>query len=475
LDRRWSKADSTHSPEGDEEPMGFRKSVMTFKSDAFGMGLATPDEPSIFQKEPKLGRSASQLPMSGYATHRLLLTLTDELEPMACAQYVFWTVVGFMVPCLAGGGRRWKHEIFRRNRNGTKWQAQAEITDRANISNAVEYLPVPASNAQDPPPLDYQMYLNYEIAPPPVPDRVTEIAFNVRRASSAVLRISPALESKECWDQLLFVSAALQLVASCWHLFNIATAGVNAWMFEGEILTLMWHWCRGSTAALAIHKKLHARWFSKLNNLSDKKNVQETVCGCCRIARTPSPVRLTASVPAVKSRVRPLLAWTYYERYNLEVGDDVRVVRWFHARQGCTGKISQISFSKRQRPQYAVDFRDAQVEVFSRSELILADDEKRSARIPVWLDRLTPVLMRVSVILWIATAVTLTAFGNTMCDDDGYIVLRMQAPSSREPLSDWLPGCVAFVQLLCISLELGARIIQWLMLACVTALCYAAM
>lgn len=410
------------------------------------------------------------IPVCAHTTHRLLLTLTDELDPMGCVQHMFWKFVGFMIPCLAGGGRRWMPQVFQRH--GKEWRLlQLKPDARKSIAPLSEYSPLPF---EETPPLEFEMFSNYENVSPPVADTVTEIAFNVRRATSAVLRISPAMESKECWDQLLFVSAAVQLLDSCWHLFNIIAWDMNAWLFEGEVLTFIWHWSRAATSTLAIHKKLHARWFAKLNHMDDKKHGKEIVCGYCRILRSPTPVRLIDGTPAVRSRVRPLLSWTYEERYTLEVEDVVKVVRWFHPKYGAVGKIMRASFDRKRR-QYRVDFGDESQEMFSSHDLQLVDDEVRSGRTPVWRDRLTPLIIKVSLGMWLSTALSLMAFGSAMCDGDGYILLRIQAPRSREAWSSWLPGCVAFVQLVCISLELGARTIQWLLIACATAVCYATM
>lgn len=123
--------------------------------------------------------------------------------------------------------------------------------------------------------------------------------------------------------------------------------------------------------------------------------------------------------------------------------------------------------------EHTVDFGDAQ-EVFSNIDLSLADEVACAGdREPIWHDRLTSWVVFSSVGLWMFSAFCLTVFYEGMSDEDGYIILRLQAPLEREPLSNQSLGFVILLQFSCIFLELSLRCVVWFFVAMATAFCYA--
>merc|ERR1719201_2548461 len=104
-------------------------------------------------------------------------------------------------------------------------------------------------------------------------------------------------------------------------------------LLGGEMLTFMWHWCRPAASALAIHKKMHARWFSEKHELTEVH--KDNFCHCLgQYLRTPTPVSLLTEATAMKSSIRPTFLFAWKKRHKLEKHDTVRVTRRFHAREG---------------------------------------------------------------------------------------------------------------------------------------------
>lgn len=371
-----------------------------------------------------------------------------------------------MIPCFAGGGRRWKPQHLKRE--GEDW---------IPVEKSAQAAQPRVSTGPDSDMVECDFYLNHDIVSAPVMDRAMETGFVVKRVTSAVLRIIPAQYYHECWDQLLLISAWVQLVASCWHLFWLITLSTYWLLFEGELLTLMWHWSRATSALLVIHKKMHARWFSDMHDLTSIH--REHLCGCLGyVLRSPTPVSLLIKATAVKTPTPPPFKSVYAECYKLQVRDSVRVTKFLHNRRGTIGTIlacdvgetTQLGFYRGEL--YTVDFGNF-TEQFSSVELSLVDEAKRSAQIPVWRDRLTPYVFLSLVICWLAGGICLILFSGFMSDKHGDIILRFQAPMEREPLSDWTLGFVLLVQLLCIFLETFFRFVVWLFIALTTAFCYA--
>merc|ERR1740117_1534375 len=113
-------------------------------------------------------------------------------------------------------------------------------------------------------------------------------------------------------------SAWVQLLASCWHLFWMVTLSTWAVLFEGEVLTFCWHWSRAVVAAVAIHKKMHARWFAAVHDLTSVNMEHLSGLKCLgAIRRTPSPVAFMTKTTAVKTATRPHLAFAYVECYDI--------------------------------------------------------------------------------------------------------------------------------------------------------------
>jgi len=464
-----SEVDFLVEMDGDKLPDDVRLRTRTRAGSVASRKSFEIEHDPMLNPQPKSRRKTTGTEVGMRTGSRVVLTLTDELEPMSCARSAFWAFLGFMLPCFAGGTRRWKPQYFwRRGDDWLRTETEHETHD------SYKELGVSTEDDSSGNTVDCEFYLEHDFVSPPVRDGPMETAFAIKGAKSAVMRIIPAEDTRECFDLLLLLSACVQLVASFWHLFWMFMPSSFALILEGEVLTLIYHWSRGATAALAIHKKMHAKWFSETHARKlikkDSANCSGRLCAHIACGRTPTPVSFLANATAVKTSLRPLFPFAYTERHRLETGDSVSVTRWFHRRRGMVGEI--VSSHEGARREHTVDFGDAQ-EVFLTHDLALADGVKKATLVPIWHDSMTRWILLTSMSIWIIAALCLTGFCEAMSDKDGFIMIRLQARPEQEPLSDWCLGSTILVQISCIVVELFIRFVMWFVISMITAICYA--
>lgn len=433
---------------------------------------------------------------------RLLLTLTDEPAAMGHGVFgsvrsAFWSAVGFIFPCLGRGMRRWKLRRFGWEADAWHEHPDEEQANADSVMNGAScgkgfgcgacgeglhskdgYVPGHTGREkQFDNFVEATTHLDFEPVKPPVRDSAMAIRFSVHRVRMAVLRIRPAQAGVECADVLLLLSATLQAASGAWHLLCLL---IRPWdvLFQGEILTFWLHYCRLASALLVVHKKVHAVWYTRVHQQQDvlpSQARQQPLCWCCFrfLRRTPAPVHLFASGPAMKTTEAPLLRFAYTKSCRLEAGDEVRILNRFHERHEEVGVLdnSQPDVAMRYRVDFLGD--EGGAGSFLASELELVDEVARRQRTPLWRDRFTPSVVRATACLWACIALLLVLFGEVLSDDDGYLVLSLQAPSWREPLASWTVGATALVQLVCIVVEYAGRIFEWLLISCATAIVYA--
>lgn len=484
------------------------------------------------------------------------------MPQMGWLRYAFVMVLWFLLPCLVRGTKRWELLKFSRARQGweldqdrnfqrpeSKWSYTSmlpvnETEDghndgKDNEGDDDESTCSTESTARDRDQVRCRVYCNNMQVGLPVDDQPKPMVIQVEGMHSTVVRMKPADTYKECWDLLFFISASSQLFGSFLNLGAFATFHLSGCVSNGDMCTLWWWWCCGASSLLALHKKLHARWWESAHWEWRRTTQSDSFCfGMVRIPRTPSPVSLWTTAPGIPDRP----GWNLYQRRSADsqlerpisvtrlkdVGHDVRqailkrlvdflrylrplayrfynelldrdcvivlpptlwIFRWTTkllpswlpvsqraARQGHIG-VLRIETRTRFAGYYVVQFEDGEFEQFQRHEIELYDEDLA----PMQVARAGQWHDNLTRVLRRITGVCWFIFAFLLFAipenvlTDSDGYLTLHFACDVSGVSQNFSGLIIFLQVMCLIIEGSIRLTTWGIQRCLLLLLYGSM
>jgi len=428
------------------------------------------------KRDPKLAGQRDE-DIGATASERLVMRLTDELPQMniisRCCCHSLWCIL----PCLAAGDTRW---VASRHHRLEDWRwSEAEEFD-AEAADASSVRP--------------SFFTNGLASKTPVLDSAASMTFKVSGMHAAVLRLKPTTTFTECWDALLFLSALAQFLTSGGNLVYMMFFRLENVLTNGKLPTFWWCWCCWCSALLVLHKKIHARWWSRTND-DKKRGSDATEFTCCRglihVRRTASPIALLTPAPGVpeqpwvthkqkkvnqalcdrayrriKKRLLQVRPWFYRYYCQLKNGDWV-VINSQPPWRPYRGALGKLLPKFEGEDGFRIKVGNGVVVTLQRDEFVLQDelvcvDRNRPG---FWHDQLTPAMMKALVCAWLLILLAILLLPeDSVTDDEGFLTLHLLKSGWESNSVKWshtLTGIMAAFQLALIAVEGSMRAVHW--------------